>query len=192
MEPDSKNWWSSLPGVITAIAGTLTAMTGLIIALNQIGFFKSDNKANDNRLETSPPKQPSTDSTTATTSTPPKSEVVIEDWGNSSPKEITGLLQALGKMGVDFSVPENELRDWLADPDTPYPAISKALLHLGRRLRRPVYLDDIAWNYEHTPHVASPRKGTDVKLDILKAAIVKGSNVRYGTNITDFDQLLVP
>jgi len=80
MEPNSKNWWSTLPGVITAIAGTLTAITGLIIALDQIGFFK----ANPNRQQTSQQQQSSTNSTTT------KSEVLKkENAGNGSSKEIT-------------------------------------------------------------------------------------------------------
>jgi hypothetical protein len=96
-------------------------------------------------------------------------------------------------MGVDFSVPEADLRDWLANPlFTPYPAISQALLLLGWRLKAPVFLDVIVSNYEHTPGVVSPRNVADVKLDVLKAAILEGSNVRYGTKVSDFEQLLEP
>ena len=96
MDPNSKNWWSTLPGVITAIAGTLTAITGLIIALDQIGFFKS----HPNRLPTSQQQQSSTDSTTT------KSEVVKkEDAGNGSPKEIT-----IDKKRVHLSSGSNKIR----------------------------------------------------------------------------------
>jgi hypothetical protein len=103
------------------------------------------------------------------------------------------MIQALNRIGVDFSVPEVELREWLANPVfTPYPAISQALLLLGRRLKAPVFLDVIVWNYEHAPGIASPRNVTDVKLDILKAAILEGSNERYGTSVNDFEQLLAP
>ena len=31
-------WWSTLPGVLTALAGFITAVAGLIIALHQFGF----------------------------------------------------------------------------------------------------------------------------------------------------------
>jgi hypothetical protein len=38
-EPDSKaGWWSTLPGVLTALAGFITAVAGLIVALHQVGF----------------------------------------------------------------------------------------------------------------------------------------------------------
>jgi hypothetical protein len=111
----------------------------------------------------------------------------------NGPPLAPAVIQALGRMGVDFSVPEVDLRDWLANPlFTPYPAISQALLLLGRRLKAPVFLDVIVWNYEHTPGVASPRNVADVKLDVLKAAILEGANVRYGTNVSDFEQLLGP
>ncbi|MFC4456568.1 hypothetical protein [Deinococcus sonorensis] len=103
------------------------------------------------------------------------------------------VIQALGRMGLDYSVSEADLRDWLANPlFTPYPAISQALLLLGRRLKAPVFLDVIVKNYEHTPGVASPQKVEDVKVDVLKAAILEGSNMRHGTNVHDFEQLLQP
>ncbi len=111
----------------------------------------------------------------------------------NGPPLAPAVIQALGRMGVDFSVPEADLRDWLANPlFTPYPGISQALLLLGRRLRAPVFLDVIVWNYEHTPGIASPRNAADVKFDVLKAAILEGSNARYGTNVSDFEQLLGP
>lgn len=31
-------WWSTLPGVLTALAGFITAVAGLIVALHQFGF----------------------------------------------------------------------------------------------------------------------------------------------------------
>jgi hypothetical protein len=111
----------------------------------------------------------------------------------NGPHLAPAIIAALGGMNVDFSVPEVDLRDWLANPlFTPYPAISQALLLLGKRLKAPVFLDVIVWNYEHTHGVASPRTVADVKLDVVKAAILEGSNVRYGTNVSDFEQLLGP
>lgn len=43
---DKKNFWQTVPGIITGIAGTLTAITGLILALNQIGFFQKNGGGN--------------------------------------------------------------------------------------------------------------------------------------------------
>jgi hypothetical protein len=38
-EPESKGWWQTLPGILTADAGIITAVTGLLLALHQLGVF---------------------------------------------------------------------------------------------------------------------------------------------------------
>jgi hypothetical protein len=120
-------------------------------------------------------------------------ELLMLSSDQNGPLLAPAVIKALATMGVDFSVPQSDLREWLANPlFTPYPAIAQTLLLLGRRLKAPVYLDVIVWNYEHTPGVASPRRVADVKTHVLKAAILEGSNVRYRTNIRDFEQLLQP
>lgn len=105
------------------------------------------------------------------------------------------LLDGLRAVGVDFSVPEPDLLDWLGNAEfTPYPAFARALLNLlgGRGLARPVFLDVIAFNYENSPGGPSPRRVEDVDLDLLRAAVVEGSNVRYGEQVTAFGDLLAP
>jgi hypothetical protein len=102
-------------------------------------------------------------------------------------------LISLGQVGIDFSVPEQSIREWLANSSfTPYPALASTLLRLleGKRLRQPVYLDVIAWNYEHAPGATSPRSESDVDLALLKAAVLEGHNERYGEAVTDFDKLV--
>ncbi|GIG88017.1 hypothetical protein [Plantactinospora endophytica] len=113
--------------------------------------------------------------------------------GQNGPSLAPAVIRALGWCGVDFSVRETELRDWLTNPQyTPYPAISQALLLSGWRLRAPVFLDVIVWNYERTRRVTSPRTVAEVRTDVLRAAILEGSNSRYGTRVTNFEQLLRP
>jgi hypothetical protein len=102
------------------------------------------------------------------------------------------VILALGRMGVDFSIPESRLREFLTNPFTPYSAITQALLLLRRKLEAPVFIDVIVFNYEHTPGVVSPRMAADVNLGVLKAAILEGSNERHGTQVTEFEQLLKP
>ena len=36
----SQHWWQTVPGMLTAVAAMITAVTGLIIALQQTGVFK--------------------------------------------------------------------------------------------------------------------------------------------------------
>ncbi|WP_158549179.1 RICIN domain-containing protein [Lysobacter silvisoli] len=100
--------------------------------------------------------------------------------------------QAMRYSGLDFSVPETDLRQWLANPQfTPYPSIAGALVRLfqGRRLARPVFLDVVVFNYEQGGG-PSPRKLTDVDLARLARAVVEGHNHRYGESVSDVQTLL--
>jgi len=38
-ESESKGWWQTLPGLLTAAAAATTALTGLLVAAHQIGCF---------------------------------------------------------------------------------------------------------------------------------------------------------
>jgi hypothetical protein len=103
-------------------------------------------------------------------------------------------LLSLSKVGVDFSVPVDDLTDFLGNPEfTPYPAIAGALLQLlqGTALRQPVFMDVIVFNYENTPGIASPRKLADVDLAVLKEAVLEGYNTRYGEAINDFQSIVL-
>ena len=105
------------------------------------------------------------------------------------------MLDRLAAVGVDFSVLESDITDWLNNPEfTPYPALAEALLNLleGRMLRRPVFMDVIVFNYEHSPGEPSPRRVEDVDMGVLSAAVVEGSNERYGESVSDLAELLMP
>jgi hypothetical protein len=60
MSPDaqseSKSWWQTLPGVLTAVAAVITALTGLLVAVHQTGWFDHRNK--DQAQTTSRPANP--------------------------------------------------------------------------------------------------------------------------------------
>jgi hypothetical protein len=38
-KPTRQSWWQTVPGILTAAAATITAVTGLIVALQQAGVF---------------------------------------------------------------------------------------------------------------------------------------------------------
>ena len=102
-------------------------------------------------------------------------------------------VQKLRAAGIDFSVSEEDLKQWLGNSEfTPYPAISEAMLDLleGKRLRQPVYIDVIVWNYEHGPGASSPRRSADVDINRLRAAVLEGYNVRYGETVENFETLV--
>lgn len=42
-QPESKSWWQTLPGVLTAVAALITAITGLLVAIHQAGWFNHAN-----------------------------------------------------------------------------------------------------------------------------------------------------
>ncbi|MFI9255447.1 hypothetical protein [Streptomyces sp. NPDC053069] len=105
----------------------------------------------------------------------------------------TAFIDALGAAAVDYSVPEADLTDWLRNPEfTPYPALAQSLLLRldSTRLKRPVFLDVIAFNYENSPGKPTPRLLEDVDTGVLEAAVVEGWNVRYGEAASEFGELL--
>jgi hypothetical protein len=110
----------------------------------------------------------------------------------AQPAPPASLLQLLLKAGIDFSVQESELTQWINNEFTPYRPLGEALLKLlnGRSLRQPVYIDVIVWNYENGPGGSSPRNVADVNLSRLTQAVVASHNSRYGQAVNDFQALL--
>ena len=58
--PKSQGWWHTVPGVLTAVAAILTAVSGLIVALHQAGFFDRKQVPSPQRSEKTitAPKEP--------------------------------------------------------------------------------------------------------------------------------------
>lgn len=109
--------------------------------------------------------------------------------------EAEAVIQALDAVGIDFSVPKSVLISFLNNPEfTPYPAMAQALLALlgARGLKRPVFIDVIVFNYEHSPGEPSPRRVEDVVTSLLQSTILEGFNERYGEEHIDFQTLLKP
>jgi len=105
------------------------------------------------------------------------------------------MLDRLASVGIDFSVLESDIADWLNNPETTcYPALAEALIRLLESdfLARPVFMDVIVFNYEHSPGNPSPRREEEVDFAVLEAAVLEGSNNRYGETVPEFQQLLVP
>jgi hypothetical protein len=124
---------------------------------------------------------------------PPIDAPDLTPTGPAAPSKPSEVLMALQQLGVDYSVPEADLRDLLGNTQyTSYPAIAQALLTLlhSRPLRQPVYFDVIVWNYEHSPGSRSPREVGDVDPDLLKKAILEGYNGRHSPLARSFDEIL--
>jgi len=54
--PQSKRWWQTVPGILTATASIITAVTGLIVALHQTGIFDGEKQKVLQNDTTKPPK----------------------------------------------------------------------------------------------------------------------------------------
>ena len=58
-EEQPKSWWGTIPGVLTAIAALLTAVTGLIVALRQTSRMEAQTtKATPEKPAISAPATP--------------------------------------------------------------------------------------------------------------------------------------
>jgi hypothetical protein len=118
-----------------------------------------------------------------------------EDIGDKASGFATAMVPTLAGVGIDFSVTEAELLDFLGNPVfTPYPTLASALVQLlsPRPLARPVFIDVIRGFYEDILGAPSPRRLAEVQPDTLKAAVLAGSNERYGESVGSFEQLLMP
>ena len=106
------------------------------------------------------------------------------------PQLVSGVIGGLALIGVNFSVPEHDLRDWLANPlFTPFPSLAQALFLLRRRLNKPIFIDVISFKYETQPGVTPPRSFADIQIDSLEAAIVAAWNENFGENVTSIGQI---
>jgi hypothetical protein len=52
--PDEKSFWTTVPGIITGLAAIVTAVTGLVVALNGAGLFSKPAAANNASTQTKP------------------------------------------------------------------------------------------------------------------------------------------
>ncbi len=52
-EKPKSSWWQTVPGTLTALSGVFTAVAGLLVALNQTGFFVHKEKASSPSLASS-------------------------------------------------------------------------------------------------------------------------------------------
>jgi len=59
--PDEKNFWTTVPGIITGLAAIVTAITGLIVALNGAGLFSKSAASNIISTETKQEAKKETD-----------------------------------------------------------------------------------------------------------------------------------
>jgi hypothetical protein len=70
--PDEKSFWTTLPGIITGLAAVVTAITGLIVALNGSGLFSKPATVNKATTEIKPEVKKDADSSVIKKAEPKK------------------------------------------------------------------------------------------------------------------------
>lgn len=70
---ESKGWWQTLPGLLTAAATVITAVAGLLVALHQVGFFaRNPQPSVQTASESHPIASQSVESPSSTAATAPR------------------------------------------------------------------------------------------------------------------------
>lgn len=109
------------------------------------------------------------------------------------PKSIDETLRKLHSLNIGYSVPETDLREWLANAEfTSYAALAAGTIRLlgERALKKTLDIDVIVYNYESVAGDASPRTLEDVDNSILTKAILTGFNARYGGHAQTLSDIL--
>jgi hypothetical protein len=83
MSDEPKQWWQTLPAIIAGLGTLLTAITGLLIALNQLGVFKHPEK--EGAPSTISSQQTLTPSSAATSGAGSKVDEFVGHWKNENP-----------------------------------------------------------------------------------------------------------
>ncbi|TIT07543.1 MAG: OmpA family protein, partial [Mesorhizobium sp.] len=97
-------------------------------------------------------------------------------------------ITALGDAGVEAGPRRTDIEGWLRDcQSTSYPAVVQALLFVLRdtRLTRPVFLDDVVFNYEEGQE-NPPHEMGEVDFGRLRKAVLQAFNSRHGLSETAF------
>ncbi|MEP7340643.1 MAG: hypothetical protein ABI977_23125 [Acidobacteriota bacterium] len=185
----SHSWWQTLPGILTAVAATLTASTGLIVALNNIGVFSRE----------SMPISPSPAQTvvmSASTPANPTTDPVLDVPG---PAEVDALEQKLKAANIMLSTGEAEerekVRGYFDGPEAPYYLLAVTCLQaLGNeRLKLTGYLDMIDKHFS-TMGDESIYVPVDGKLDLekVKEAMVKAQRDYHSDQARTFEEIVGP
>lgn len=171
-DPHPGSWWSTLPGILSGLAGVITALGTLIIGLNQAGVL-------GNREVVAPdPNTPGT----ATAAQPPDA----------------ALLQSLKAAGIGNSVGDTTLLDWLDDADRHYRRLAEACLRIvGQRRLTDAGVDIDKVNHYYSASIGLTGDETmptahQVDAPKLTQALLDAHNDKNGGRATTLAQVLKP
>ncbi|MEC5385205.1 hypothetical protein VVD49_05690 [Uliginosibacterium sp. H3] len=201
-EQTTQSWWQTLPGIMTAAAGCISAITALIIALHQAGLFKAEDKAAEPSpaavLAAEPPaagvhKGGADIAQPAGQPGPATGQDTSAEHGNAPSGRLgapddKALLAELEQANVGNSVGKGAMLSWLGDDDRTYRRISLASARLldGKRLKGTATdLDVIKYHYLEAVGLSGDGQlPVDAQVDDarLRQAIITAFNDKNGTS----------
>jgi hypothetical protein len=190
----SQTWWQTLPGILTAVAATITALTGLIVALHQSGLFSWMQKpVTSNPTTNSPTNSPSSPSSLTIKPSPSISasslEVNISSM-NDLEKKLKGANIVLS---TGSSEDVERVRGYFTGSKSAYYLLTASCLQIvdNQRLKKIGYLDMIDKWYTllvgEKNYISADGK---LNLEKVKEAMVKAQNEYYGDGATSFEQII--
>jgi len=210
-EATSRSWWQSLPGVITATGGMLTAISALVLALHQAGILgKADTagkkdvvaqaQAGEN-VQTAAKPDPGADGAKIQAGADPLPSGKPDGKGTEPPRSNAGydpqaVVRALKDANIGSSVGDNQLADWLDDDDRTYRRIADNSLEMlsGKRMNGIAPdIDVIKSHYLELLHRDGSGLlplGERIERPLLKEAILMASNEKNGGNLKRFERAL--
>jgi hypothetical protein len=96
----TQSWWQTFPGMLTAVAALITALTGLLVALHQAGLLDRRDTEEDAPSGESRPDPRSDPTSGQTAATQPGMGTLRTSAGNLVFDRITGMSLGNGKLAV--------------------------------------------------------------------------------------------
>lgn len=208
-EATSRSWWQSLPGIITATGGMLTAISALVLALHQAGIIGkgetaekkivvAQDQAAENKQAAAKP-DPEAAGTKKQADTNPVANgkpAGTEPARSSGGYDPQAVVHALKDANIGSSVGEKQLLAWLGDDDRTYRRIADNLLDIlgGKRMNGAAPdIDVIKFHYLELLHrdgAGLLPLGERIQRPLLKEAILMASNEKNGGNLKRFERAL--
>ena len=185
--PKSQSWWQTLPGILTALAGIMTASTGLILALNQVGVFS--------RASTSASPTP-TAVLSVSPSAKPAAGSGTEVSAATGVDELEQKLKAANIMLSTGGEDEREkVRGYFVGSDAPYRLLAVTCIQLlgNQRLKKTGYLDMIDKHFSTMgdESIYVPMDGK-LNLEKVKQAMVKAQRDYHSDQARTFEEIVQP
>lgn len=177
----SQSWWQTLPGILTAVAAIITAITGLIVALNQAGGFSRESNS----------ASPSPTQTAALSAGASAKRATGDVTGVD---ELEQRLKAVNIMLSTGGAEDRErVRGYFDGPEAPYYLLAVSCLQImgNQRLKKTGYLDMIDKHYSKMGG-ASIYVPVDGKLNLekVKEAMVKAQKDFHSDQASSFEEIV--